>query len=145
MKYSNLDCLKSEIKMNVCITTILFLIFCFKISAQDDSCTIQKEVAKSYALHITEKDRYFTRSLWLGTIFPLAGPLAVETKALVAHVNSINDSGQSITKGICFQDEYVKKVKVERSKEVLKGGLYGTVLSVILYGIIAIFYINSMF
>jgi hypothetical protein len=46
----------------VYIQNLIVLMFCFHVLAQDDSCELQKEVAKSYASHIFEKDKYFLHS-----------------------------------------------------------------------------------
>lgn len=122
----------------ICIQFFLVLMFYVHTFAQEDSCEMQKEVAKNYASHIDEKDRYYLHSLLLGTFLPLVGPLAMETKALIVDVKPINSPDQSSTATSCFKDEYVKRVKVERSKEVLKGGLVGTGVSVFLYGVVLI-------
>lgn len=126
---------------------VIIVAFCSTIFAQNDSCNTQKELASRFASHVSEKDGYFIGGVVAGTLLPVIGPCIVETKALIKNVSPVITTDQQMIETECFKTEYARRVKIERSKEVLKGGLIGLGASVFFYSaltsmIVSIYFLN---
>jgi hypothetical protein len=90
-------------------------------------CDSVKTIARAYASHSFEKQKYFNRGILLATFIPVVGPVALEIGAVtkkLLFLKALRTGACDSTLDIkCFNEAHTKKVKSERAFEALKGAL----------------------